>query len=201
FFSPDGQWIAFFGGGKLKKVAVAGGAAVTLCDANAGRGGWWADDGTIVFQPDSTPTAPMMRVSAAGGTPAPFLKLGEGEAMQRWPQMLPGSKAVLYTSLGTGNTVFDAGQIVVQAVPDGPRTVLVKNASFGRVVKSGHLLYMQQGTLFAAPFDPSRLELTGGGVPVAETVLSSNSNGSAQFAVSENGMLINISGADACSQA
>ncbi|HEX7793488.1 MAG TPA: protein kinase [Vicinamibacterales bacterium] len=201
FFSPDGQWVAFFAGGKLKKVAVSGGAAVTLCDANAGRGGWWADDATIVFQPDSTPGSPLMRVPAAGGAPAPFLKLGEGEAMQRWPQMLPGSKAVLYTSLGAGSTVFDTGQIVVQTVPEGPRTVLVKNASFGRVVKSGHLLYMQQGTLFAAPLDPSRLELTGGGVPVAEAVLSSNANGSAQFAVSENGRLIHISGSAASSAA
>ena len=54
FFSPDGQWVAFFSGGKLKKVAVSGGAAVTLCDATSGRGGSWADDGSIVFQPEST---------------------------------------------------------------------------------------------------------------------------------------------------
>jgi hypothetical protein len=113
FFSPDGQWVAFFGGGKLKKVAVSGGAAVTLCDAPNGRGGSWADDGSIVFQPESTPGNSLMRVSAAGGTPSPLIHLADGEAMQRWPQMLPGSKAVLYTSLGTGGSVFEAGQIVV----------------------------------------------------------------------------------------
>ena len=56
FFSPDGQWIAFFAGGRLKKVSVTGGAAVTLCDAPPGRGGTWTDDDTILFTPRAHPT-------------------------------------------------------------------------------------------------------------------------------------------------
>ena len=66
FFSPDGQWIAFFAGGKLKKISVTGGAAVTLCDAPNGRGGAWSEDGTIVFLPNTVGS--LMRVSSAGGT-------------------------------------------------------------------------------------------------------------------------------------
>jgi serine/threonine-protein kinase len=115
--------------------------------------------------------------------------------MQRWPQVLPGSKAVLYTSLGTGGSVFEAGQIVVQKLPDGPRSVLVKSAYFGRYARSGHVLYVQQGTLFAAPFDVDRLELTGAGVPSVEALLSANSNGSAQLSLSDNGTLVHVSGA------
>ena len=72
FFSPDGQWIAFFAGGKLKKVSVTGGAAVKLCDAPTGRGGTWTDDDTIIFTPTSAPNTTLMRVPAAGGTPAVF---------------------------------------------------------------------------------------------------------------------------------
>ena len=68
FFSPDGQWIAFFADGKLKKISATGGAAVTLCDAPAGRGGTWAEDGTIAFVPDSAPEMSIFRVSSAGGT-------------------------------------------------------------------------------------------------------------------------------------
>src|SRR5262249_2097840 len=69
FFSPDSRWSGFFANGKLKKIAVVGGAAVTLCDAIAGRGGSWGDDNTIVFTPNSGNSANLMRVSAAGGTP------------------------------------------------------------------------------------------------------------------------------------
>jgi hypothetical protein len=68
FFSPDGQWIAFFAGGKLKKVSVTGGAAVNLCDAQSGRGGTWADDDTIIFSPSSQGNNTLLRVPAAGGT-------------------------------------------------------------------------------------------------------------------------------------
>src|SRR2546427_10043159 len=67
FFSPDGQWIAFFADGKLKKISVQGGAAVTLCDAPFDRGGSWSEDGTIVFAPSTR--AALSKVSSAGGTP------------------------------------------------------------------------------------------------------------------------------------
>ena len=48
FFSPDSQWIAFFADGKLKKVQVEGGAAMTLCDAGGVLGGDWGEDGNII---------------------------------------------------------------------------------------------------------------------------------------------------------
>ena len=173
FFSPDGQWVAFFGGGKLKKVAVSGGAAVTLCDATNGRGGSWADDGSIVFQPESTPGTPLMRVSAAGGAPSPLIRLADGEAMQRWPQMLPGSKAVLFTSLGTGGSVFDAGRSSCRRCRTARERCCRKAPTSAVTCEAVTLLYVQQGTLFAAPFDVDRLELTGAGVPAVESLLFS----------------------------
>jgi eukaryotic-like serine/threonine-protein kinase len=195
FFSPDGGWIGFFATGKLKKVAVAGGAAVTLCDAPNARGGAWADDGTIVFQPENTPGSFLQRVSAAGGAPAALIPLAEGEGMQRWPQMLPGSTAVLYSSLSaSASGAWDVGDIVVQKLPGGPRNVLQKGGYFARYVRSGHILYVQQGTLFAAPFDLGRLELTGPPVPAIESLLSTNNNGAAQLAVSDTGTAAYISG-------
>jgi WD40-like Beta Propeller Repeat len=53
FFSPDGQWIAFLAAGKLKKVGVAGGAAITICDtggAVSAQGGAWGPNNIILFQ-------------------------------------------------------------------------------------------------------------------------------------------------------
>src|SRR5262249_47492959 len=67
FFSPDGQWIAFFANGKLKKVSVTGGAAITLCDAPNDRGGTWGEDGYIVFTPNNTAPTSLLRVSSGGG--------------------------------------------------------------------------------------------------------------------------------------
>ena len=118
FFSPDGQWIAFFASGKLKKVSVTGGAVVNLCDAPSGRGGTWTDDDAIIFTPSSAVNTKLLRVSAAGGTPATFGTLGKGAVQQRWPQALPGGKGVLYTEHSLTNG-YDAANLVVAPLAGG----------------------------------------------------------------------------------
>ena len=188
FFSPDGQWIAFFANGKLKKISVSGGAVVTLCDAPAGRGGTWADDGTIAYSPANLAGISLMRVSAAGGKPDRLTTLEPGEVTQRFPQILPGGKAVLFMSHNAIGNYEDA-DLVVQPLPAGPRKVIVHGGYNGRYVSSGHILYLHGGTLFAAPFDLNRLELTGPPVPVVEGV-ASGPGGGAQFALSSNGTLV-----------
>src|SRR5262245_20266365 len=171
FFSPDGKWIAFFAARKLKKIATTGGAALTLCDAPAGRGGTWAEDGTIVFLPANGPGVSLVRVPSSGGTPEPLLSLGEGEVTQRWPQMLPSGKGVLYTASNVASG-FGNANIVVQPLPSGARKVVLRRGLYGRYLTSGHLVYVQDGTLFAAPFDLDRLETSGPSVPVLEGVAS-----------------------------
>ncbi len=187
FFSPDGQWIAFFAGGRLKKISVTGGAAVALCDAPNGRGGTWAEDGTITFSAYAAAGVGLSRVSSVGGTPEVLTKAVEGEPIQRWPQVLPGDKAVLYTSQA-GN--FDSANIVVQPLPNGPRKVLLRSGyCCGRYLPSGHLVYLHDGTLFAAPFDLNRLELAGQPVPALEGVAGNPTTG-VQLAMAANGTLV-----------
>src|SRR5207245_2455430 len=116
FFSPDGQWIAFFADGKLKKISVTGGAALTLCDAANDRGGAWAKGGFIVFAPDTR--VGLFRVSAAGGAPEPLTKLAADEVTHRWPQVLPDGRTVLFTASLNGNN-FDDANIVVESIQSG----------------------------------------------------------------------------------
>jgi serine/threonine-protein kinase len=194
FFSPDGQWIGFFSQGKLKKVAVAGGAPVTLCDAPSGRGASWGDDGFIVFSPSSAPQTPLMRVTSDGGVPTKLFDLAKDEGSQRWPQVLPGSKAVLYSSLRSGTGNWESANIVVRALSGDRRVVLQQGGYFGRYVSSRHLLYMHQGTIFGVPFDPDRLELAGSPVPVVQGVTGGPNSGGAQLAVSANGTAVYMPG-------
>ena len=94
-----------------------------LCDAGDARGGTWADDDSIVFQPVASGSG-LLRVSSAGGMPVPLTKLATGEATHRWPQVLPGGKAVIYTAHSSVNA-FDDASIVV-----GHRSWLVRQASW-----------------------------------------------------------------------
>jgi Tol biopolymer transport system component len=201
FFSPDGEWIAFFADGKLKKVSVSGSAPVILCDAASARGGAWLNDGTIVFQPDASNLrgAAPLRVPEAGGQPEPFLRTADDE-LARWPQLLPNGRGVLF-SMGLGGEGgvgrFENGIIIVQPLPTGERKVIQRQAYYGRYVESGHLLFIRAGTLFAAPFDLARLETTGPAVPVADNVVSNANSGGAQYSVSRTGTLVYVPGTSA----
>jgi serine/threonine-protein kinase len=193
FFAPDGQWIAFFAGGKLKKVPVAGGTVVIICDAPDGRGGTWSEDNSIIFNPSQAGGISLPRVSAAGGAPQPLTTLADGEVTHRWPQVLPGGHAVLYTtSKNLGS--YNDGSIVAQPLPNGTRKILIQGGYFGRFMPSGHLTYIHDGRLFAVPIDINKLELGGSPVPILEHVSSSTTRGFAQFDVSSTGTAVYLPG-------
>ena len=192
FFSPDSQWIAFFADGKMKKVPVSGGAVVPVCDAPAGRGGAWAEDGTIFFSPAIGVAVPLMRVSSTGGTPEHATTLDQGEVTHRFPQVLPGGNALLYMAHNSTGT-YESANLVVQRLPSGTRKVVVRGGYYGRYLPSGHLIYMHEGTLFAVPFDIDQLQVTGPAVPVIEGVTSGPGAG-AQYDVSGNGTLVYVPG-------
>jgi serine/threonine-protein kinase len=193
FFSPDGRWIGFFANTRLKKVASTGGAPITLADALSSRGGTWAPDDTIVFQTDNTPGRPLSRVSAAGGKAEELTALADGEMTQVWPQILPRGRALIYTSSPVAGAYNDAN-VVARSWPGGSPHVIQRGAYHARYLPSGHLIYIHNGTLFAAPFDPERLEITGPAVPVLEGVMSNALTGGAQFSVADNGTLVYLPG-------
>jgi Tol biopolymer transport system component/tRNA A-37 threonylcarbamoyl transferase component Bud32 len=191
FFSPDGQWLGFFAGGKMKKIAVGGGAAVILGDAVVFRGASWDSRGMIAFPPNAFST--IMQMSDGGGAPQALTRFEKGENSHRWPEFLPGSKAVLFSAgQNTGN--WSDGQVAVQSMETGERRNLVEGAAHPRYASSGHLIYAQAGNLVAVPFDPQSLQITGTAVPVVEGVLQSFGAGGAQYSFSAAGSLVYVPG-------
>jgi len=180
--------VGFFAGGKLKKVPLAGGGPITLCDAD-GAGASWGDNDMIVFESG----AGLASISAAGGTrgglTVPDRK--KGETYLNKPDILPGSKAVLF-AVWTGGSMGEQA-IAVQPLETGARRVLSVKGACPRYASSGHLVFLRDDqSLMAAPFDLSRLEVTGPPVPVAEGVLLHQPSGAAQYAFSENGSLVYV---------
>jgi serine/threonine-protein kinase len=162
FFSPDGQWIGYFSpsDGKLKKISINGGAPVVLCSVTGLAGATWQKDNTVVF--GQLPNE-VKRISANGGNPESLTKLETGYFIVL-SQILPDGKSVLYTS-------FESGQerILVQSLIAGrPKELL---AGIGaRFLPTGHMVYVLNDNVLAVPFDPDRLEVIGGTVPVVESV-------------------------------
>jgi Tol biopolymer transport system component len=192
FFSPDGRWVGFFADGKLKKVSFNGMPPSTVCSAPANRGVSWGPDDTIVLSPSSG--VGLFRVPATGGTPevltTPDRKIGEYG--HRWPEILPGGKALIFT-IWTG-AGLDNARIGLLSLETGERRVLVEGGTYARYVSSGHIVYAHASGLFAVPFDLKRLQVTGPPVSVLEGVRMNPTSGAAEFSVSADGSIAYIAG-------
>jgi len=185
FFSPDGAWIGFAAGGKLKKVRVEGGAPIVLAEANWG-GGSWAPDGTIVYTPSYK--SGLWRVSAGGGTAERLTTpdSAAGELAHWWPQFLPDGRHVVFTNF---STPIERAKLELLDLRTGERRVLVRGAVFGRYLTTGQLVYASGESMLAVPFDLRRLAVTGPAIPVLGDIAVLPSNGLAAFSVSDRGDL------------
>ena len=194
FFSPDGQWVGYVTSSELRKVPVGGGTPLTLCRLSRSRGATWLPDGTIVFA--GNPATGLSRVSAAGGEPQAITTLDKAkkEVTHRWPQALPGGKAVVFTSHIQASSDFDNATIEVLVLASGERKVLLQGGSGARYLPSGHLVYASKAAIFAVPFDLGSLTVTGSPAPVVQNVFWNPTEGAAQFSVSESGVLTYLRG-------
>jgi serine/threonine protein kinase/Tol biopolymer transport system component len=188
FFSPDGQWVAYFAtNGGLKKVAVSGGTPGPLCPATFPFGATWSRDNTILFGQAEG----IMRVSGDGGAPQLVVPAVDGELIYG-PQLLPGNAVLFSVTKGLGPARWDEGQIVVQSLSSGERTVLVQGGSDARYIPTGHLVYAQRDGLFGARLNLTRLTVADGRIPLVPGlqrpvgVIAVGLN----YAISETGTLV-----------
>jgi predicted Ser/Thr protein kinase len=192
FFSPDSQWLGFVvGRNVIKKIPVTGGAAVTLGSGRVIVGASWGTHGGIAVGFGAG--SPLQQIPDSGGVAQTLAPLAEGQAGSAWPEWLPGGKAVLF-STGT-----PAGAMIsLYSVQSGEQRTLFPGVS-PRYASSGHVLYVQGGTLMGTPFDPERLQVTGPSVPVVEGVRV-EPGGASHYSVSTTGTLAYVSGTASAAQ-
>jgi Tol biopolymer transport system component len=194
FWSPDSRFIGFFAQGKLKKVAAAGGPAQSLCDVPSSRGGSWSRDNVIVFSPNNSGIS-IQRVSAAGGTPVDVTRT---KGVQRLPVFLPDGRHFLYL---VRNAKAEENGIYVSSLDGRENRRVLPDASGivfappGRNERNGHILFVRENTLMAAPFDAASAQLAGDVFPVADHVFLTTPGSYLPVSVSDNGVLVYETGA------
>jgi serine/threonine-protein kinase len=186
FFSPDGKWIGFLADGKLRRVPVAGGPPVIIADSVDWGEGAWADDGMIYYTPHFN--GGVWRVAASGGKPEPVTVPDStaGELGHWNPSPVARGKAVLFTAYVTP---FGHARVEVVIPATHQIKVVLEGAYYPRYLSPGRLLFIRNGTLMVAEFDPDRLEVTGAPVPASETVALAESNAEAGYAIAGDGTL------------
>ena len=187
FWSPDGKSLAFVAGGKLKRIDMAGGSPLTLCDARQARGGAWSDEGVIVF---GQQLSGLQQIPSSGGTPSPATRLNTeaGEMSHYYPQFLPGGKEFIYLARG-GNA--EKNGIYIGSLDGKPATRIFQTEHKAVYdAREGRLLYIQgNGTLMARRLELNPPRLTGDPAAVAEDLGLARVNRFADFSISVGGTL------------
>jgi Tol biopolymer transport system component len=183
-FSPDGKEIVFAAAGKLKRTAIAGGVPAVLADVPNPEGIAWGPDGYIVYAPDAG--SGLFRISPGGGTPEVVTRVdGRYHQSHGWPQVLPGRVILFADWYGTSA----GARIVAESLDTGQQEIVITDGWKAQYVSSGHVVYVNnRGEIFAVPFDPTRLAVTGAAVPLPERPATGTAD-DVSFFVSSGGTL------------
>ncbi len=194
-FSPDGESLAFFADGVLKRVPVAGGSAAVLASAPNPRGAVWGPEGAIFYSP--TFIAGMLKVEAAGGDPEVVVEpdQGRGERTYRWPDISPDGRTLIYT-VGTMDSPndYDNARIVALSLDTGESKILLDKASMARFAPPNRLIFAHLGRMHSVPLDFDRMEVRGDPVVVVDELGGDHTSGASFLAVAPNGTLAYIPG-------
>jgi eukaryotic-like serine/threonine-protein kinase len=189
-FSPDSTAIAFIADGWLKRVPISGGTATTITPVTAPRGLAWGPDDRIVFAANASSGLSM--VSASGGAPEPLTELdtAKGEINHRWPVVLPDGSGVLFAVQRRSRTELDLEGVWFQS---RKRTAVRTDAFPVQVLQTNHLIYSAvNGDTFLAPFDVSRMTLTGPPTPIPERPGYNEVPGFTSVALSPTGTMVSM---------
>jgi len=189
-FSPDGNLLAYWSDGAIRKVAVTGGVPTMVCAASLNPLGMSWAAGSILF---SQGEAGILRVAAAGGQAEPLIE-SNGVVVQD-PQFVLNEESVLFTI--AADNAGNKDRAVIQSIPSGERRVVVEDASSPMLLESGYLLFVRGGVLLAAPFDARRMTIATEPVPVVEGVRRGGPGlriVSGHYAVSNSGSLVYLPG-------
>jgi len=182
FWSPDGKSIGFFVADRVKRMDVETGAQQTLFDRAAyGLGGAWSPQQFVLF--NTAPAGSLVRVPAMGGEPTRAIPIVPPTNAQSRPQLMPDGRHVIHLAFGPNPAIY-VGEL------NGPVGRKLLDGDAAAYLPSRHLLFVRQGTLFAQPFDPDRLELAGTPIVIANQIVFSPASRSSALSASAVGAFV-----------
>ena len=190
FYSPDGLSVGYFESGRLKRISLSEGVSSDIGPATPPYGASWASDNTILYSQQEG----ILRVPANGGSPETVVRAEPGERFDG-PQLLPDGRTMLFA---VTRETWDEADIVVASLATRAWTVLVAGGSGARYLPTGHLVYVLDDELFAVAFDPDSQTVAGESVSLRAGIRRAGKSGAAaNYAVSDSGTLIYVTGLEA----
>jgi serine/threonine-protein kinase len=116
------------------------------------------------------------------------------ERTHRWPDVLPGGEVALITARAGHHASFDQTSIVSVALDGSNRGAVLAQGTQPSYARTGHLIFARAGALYAVPFDPANLTVSGSPVAVLAEVMADPSTGGVHYSFSDNGALAYVRG-------
>jgi hypothetical protein len=196
FFSPDGLWLGFWSANKLWKVSTSGAPAIPIADSADGpfRGADWGDD-VILFAPQALGPLSAIAVPSGALVTGTALDRTRGEYSHRWPQVLPGGKAWIYTALsGDSHGAAGKSSVMIHFPSSAETRELVPGALYGRYIGDGVMLYVRDAQMFAVRIDLKQFAPVGAPVTVDDPIVTRAASGATFLSVSANGSAAFVKG-------
>lgn len=190
FFSPDGSKVGCSSPeSKLVWFALDDSMPTTIISGVTTRGACWGQDDSILYAPSLG--GGLWKVSVHGGDPRPVTTLDSSrrEMTHRWPHLLPGGRAALFTVRTADEATFDKADIAVVSLATGKRWTVVRGGTNAHYLPTGHIVFARDLSLLAVPFDLAKLKVTGEPVRVLQNVSVSPTTGAAGIAFARNGTM------------
>jgi Tol biopolymer transport system component len=190
FWAPDSHYLGFFAHEQLKTVSLVGEPPRTLCDLQPGNtnSATWSPDGVILFANRDA----IWRISSTGGTPTPvtIVDSRRGETAHLLPQFFPDGRHFSYLARGAAGGSTNSW-IVLGSLDESDHRPLIRASSQALYADPGYMLSLDNGALFAQPFDITRYQYTGAPLPVTEAdqIGFNPATPRGMFAVSQTGLL------------
>ena len=197
FWSPDSRHLGFYnlGTGEIRKIDASGGPPRTICASAVEGVPEWRQDGTILF---SKSREGVFTVSSDGGMPRQVTSIDRArrEINHFWATSLPGGTHFLYLATAKDADTSKAPPTLFVAAMDGSERKPIERIHSRAVYASGHLLFVEEGTLLAQPFDIARRQTTGEALRVADGVAFARSLGAGSFSLSATGTIAYLGSTD-----
>jgi eukaryotic-like serine/threonine-protein kinase len=178
FFSPSGDWVAFFSQGKLKKAPSNGGMPVVICEVPTFFGGTWTPQDVMVL---AVPNYGLASVPASGGSLQKISMTTKDIIYPQGPTWFAGGQWIAFTDFLTAGL-----SVMAVKLNTGEVRMLLRNAQAPSYVE-GHLTYFQGGSLWAVPFDPVKVTIQGNATQIQSGI--DEEDYIAQASASETGVL------------
>ena len=191
FFSPNGEWVGYFTGSALMKVSLSGGPPFRLATVGVQNGATWGPADTIVY---SYSSAGLLEISANGGESRELTTIESNES-HVWPAFAPDGASVFFT-ISTGGGITGDKQVALLSLATGEYEVIVDGTG-PRMSPTGHLVFGREDSLWAVPFDLSRMEMTDDARPIVDGVQVNTPGGWTHYGVAQDGTLVYVASSEA----